>query len=316
MANETAKRIAARARGFLSRLRAETVRRWRAVSRQDIRKRIFDVLEIASLDDPHAKAFYSFLVGIISLNVAAVMLETVPCVAGSPCRTVFRIFDWLSVAAFALEYALRIWSCTADEQFADPKRGRLAYVLTPFTLLDLVALLPSFLPFLGLDLRFIRAVRLVRLVRLFKKSRYAESLATVNAVIREKKEELAIVFTSILFMLVLSSSLMYFVEHRAQPAAFSSIPAALWWAVMTLTTVGYGDIVPVTPLGKMLTSFIVLIGVGLFALPVAVLAGGFTEEFARRRKNGRGTVCPHCGGDLTAAPPRRRKRDAGPSLFQ
>jgi voltage-gated potassium channel len=123
--------------------------------------------------------------------------------------------------------------------------------------------------------------------------RYSESLRTVTRVIRSKKEQLSVAVFVVAIMLVVASSAMYYLEHEAQPKTFSSIPAAMWWGVVTLTTAGYGDIYPVTTLGKVVGAMIALLGVGLFALPAGILASGFAEELRDRREEKQ--ICPHCG---------------------
>jgi voltage-gated potassium channel len=152
------------------------------------------------------------------------------------------------------------------------------------------------LPF---DLRFLRVLRLFRLARVLKLGRYSEALRTLSRVLRSRKEELAVTASAVVMVLVISSSLMYYVEHGAQPKAFPNIPAAMWWGVVTLTTVGYGDIYPVTVLGKIAGAIIALSGIGLFALPAGILAGGFAQELQQRGK--KVVHCPHCGKPIDEA---------------
>jgi voltage-gated potassium channel len=166
---------------------------------------------------------------------------------------------------------------------------------TPLALVDLVAILPFYLPMLiRIDFRVLRVLRFVRLFRLLKMSRYLRSLRMFGTVVHEKKEELVIAIGMVLVILLFASSGMYALEHAAQPDAFASIPAAMWWGIATLTTVGYGDIYPITPLGKVLGSVIALLGVGLFALPAGILASGFNDVM-QRRKIQTPRTCPHCG---------------------
>ena len=234
--------------------------------------------------------------GLIFLNVAAVVLETVDWI-NLRYAFIFSAFEIFSVAVFTVEYTLRVWSCTANPDFKDPVRGRLSFMVTPFALIDLIAVLPFYMPFVFADLRFIRARRLFRLFRVLKLARYSDSLKTFVDVLKLKKEELLHMFFAIMILLVVSSSLMYDVEHDAQSDAFSSIPAAMWWGIVTLAKVGYGDIYPVTPWGKFIGSVVVILGIGLFALPTGVLASGFAEVLAQRKeeKKKAGMICPHCG---------------------
>lgn len=209
----------------------------------------------------------------------------------------FAAFEIFSVVVFTVEYALRLWTCTISEQFRKPLRGRLRFAATPLVLVDLLAILPFYLPMLiGLDLRFIRSVRLFRIFRMLKMGRYSESLKTLLRVLKLKKEDLLITVFIVLFLLVIASSLMYFIEKDVQPEAFSSIPATMWWGIATLTTVGYGDLYPITAVGKVLGSLISVLGIGLFALPTGILASGFAAEMQRQKAPQK--TCPHCGGAL------------------
>jgi voltage-gated potassium channel len=264
-----------------------------------IRKRVFGILEPG---DEDSKYFDPFIMGLIILNVAAVVLETVHSIY-SVYAPVFYAFDLFSVAVFSMEYLLRVWSCVEDRRYASPVWGRLQFIATPMAIVDLMAVLPFYLPFVVADLRFMRAMRLFRLFRVLKLARYSESLQTFIDVLRLKKEELLLMFFAIIILLVISSSLVYDAEHEAQPEAFSSIPAAMWWGIVTLATVGYGDVYPETPWGKFIGSIVVILGIGLFALPTGVLASGFTEVLARKKEKNRMNRmrCPHCGryiGDL------------------
>jgi voltage-gated potassium channel len=162
-------------------------------------------------------------------------------------------------------------------------------------LIDLVAILPFYLPFARMDLRSMRVVRVMRIFRLAKLGRYSESLQTLQRVFKAKKEQLADTVFILLVLLVMASSLMYFAENHVQPDKFSSIPAAMWWAVSTLTTVGYGDVYPFTTAGKIIASVIAVLGIGMFALPTGILGAGFVEEREQRKRHLR---CPHCGKEF------------------
>ena len=199
----------------------------------------------------------------------------------------------MSVTIFTIEYLLRIWSCTADPRYSHPIYGRARFVVTPMALLDLMAILPFYGQILGLgslDLRILRAVRLsARVARL---ARLSPGFDTLMRVARAKRTELSIVIAMLLVLLLLASSLMYFAEHEAQPDLFSSIPQTMWWSIITLTTVGYGDVYPVTYAGRVLAGVMAVLGIGLFALPAGILGSGFVDELDRNR------VCPHCGERL------------------
>ena len=161
-----------------------------------------------------------------------------------------------------------------------------------------MVIMPFYLPFLLPDLRLLKITRVIRIIQLLKLGRYSNSLRTLLKILKAKKEDLLISLLALIIILVFASSLIYFVENKAQPEVFSSIPHAMWWGVITLTTVGYGDIYPVTPMGKMLGAIISILGIGLFSLPTGILASGFAEELANRQRAKQQTIvkkCPHCG---------------------
>jgi voltage-gated potassium channel len=267
------------------------------MSVKSLRATVHKFLEVEKDDRGWERALNIGLAALILGNIAAVILETVEDLRTQHAFA-FAAFEAVSVAIFATEYLLRLWSCTADPRFAGPL-GRLRFVLSPMALVDLVAILPSLIPGGSLDLRFARSVRLLRLARSLKFARYSESLRTLGRVVRAKRSELGVTAFLGAVLLVCASCGIYFVEHDAQPKAFSSIPGAMWWSVVTLTTVGYGDVFPVTPPGKALASVIAILGIGLFALPTGILASGFNEELQARRSSAAPARCPHCGGDLS-----------------
>lgn len=247
--------------------------------------------EILTVGGEHAlsRPFDLFITSLIAANVLAVMLATVNPVYLAH-REAFVGFEVFSVAVFTVEYLGRIWSCTVAVEYERPLVGRLRYAARPMLIVDLLAILPFFLSGLVIDFRFLRAFRLLRFLRLFKLARYSDTVRAFGYVARDKKEDLTVALSATVILLVVASSLMYFAERGAQPEAFSSIPEALWWGVITLTTVGYGDVYPVTAIGRALGTVISVLGVGLVALPAGILASGFVEE--ENRTDG---LCPHCG---------------------
>ncbi len=258
-----------------------------------IKHRVFAIVEASEKDDVASYVFDCSILGLIALNVLAIILESMPSLPDS-WDTYFRIFETVSVVIFTAEYAARLWSCTVSARYSGSILGRLRFVFSFMAALDLLAISPFYLPMLlPLDLRFLRILRLVRLVRLAKLARYSQSLRLLGTVFYRKRNDLlASLFIGCL-VLLLASSLMYAVEHDAQPDAFSSIPVALWWGVCSLTTVGYGDVVPVTPFGKLCASIISLVSIGVFALPTAILGSAFVQELDAREK--KDVTCPHCG---------------------
>jgi len=262
-----------------------------------LRKRIDEVVTVGRPGDKLNKAFGIFIVTLIGLNVVALIAESVKSIHAF-CPQVFRIFELVSVIIFTVEYVARLWSCVEKPAYHKPISGRLRFAVTPLALIDLLAILPFYLPFTGLDLRFLRILRMMRIFRIAKLGRYSQSLQILNRVMAAKKEQLLCTVFVLVLLVIVAASLLYYAENHVQPEAFSSIPAAMWWAVSTLTTVGYGDIYPMTALGKFMASIIAILGIGMFALPTGILGAGFVEEMAQNQKP---TLCPHCGKEIGAA---------------
>jgi voltage-gated potassium channel len=267
-----------------------------------LRRRIWELVEVMhGPDDDAILDWYDIsLFVLICLNVTAVILESVEALQFN-FSAYFWAFEVFSVAIFTAEYIVRIWACTADERYADPIWGRIRYAATPLVIIDFMAFAPFYLTGLPLDLRFLRALRLFRLLRVLKLGRYSKSVAVMGDVLRAKSADLVSSVLALSVMLVLSASVMYYAEHDAQPDKFASIPESMWWAVCTLTTVGYGDVFPVTAVGKVAASVISILGIGLFAIPTGILAAGYSEAHAREKDLAvtDADTCPHCGGRLS-----------------
>lgn len=263
---------------------------------QDIKKRIYEIMEVQDWGDEKAHIFDIFMMAIILLNVAAVMLETVQYFEAN-YFIYLHIFDVISVGIFTVEYGLRAWVATENERYQRSILGRLRHALAPMSIVDLLAILPFYIPFVfvGLDLRFIRILRLFRITRILKLGHYSDSLKTFERVFRNKWHELSMSFFVIFVALVLFSSVMYYAEHFAQPDKFPNIPEAMWWGIITLATIGYGDVYPITPLGKVVGGIIALLGIAIYALPTGIVAAGFVEELYAGKKKGEEVICPHCG---------------------
>lgn len=268
----------------------------RSMEMYKLKKKVYSIVEAVSAEDlktPKLDAFDIFIVILICLNIVAVTLETVRSIYIS-MASLFKKFEVFSVIIFTIEYALRLWTCTLNENFKGPIKGRIKFIFSPLAVVDLFAFLPFYIPMLiPLDLRFLRGFRLLRLTRVLKFGRYSEALRLFAHVISSKKAELITSISVIFILLIISSSVLYYIENSVQPDKFSSIPQSMWWGVVTLTTVGYGDIYPVTPMGKFFSSIISLLGIGLFALPTGILSAGFIEEIHLKRE--KQTVCPNCG---------------------
>jgi voltage-gated potassium channel len=248
-----------------------------------LRRRVHEILEIRESGDVAARAAEIALIVMILANVGAIILQSIPAIDAA-WHPWFGIFEVISIAVFTTEYGLRVWSSIESERAG--QRGalaaRLRYVLSPIALIDLVAILPFYLSFLvPIDLRFMRVFRLFLVLKL---TRYQASMMMLGAVFRNEAKPIAAALFVLTVLLIVVSTLAYLTEGQAQPDAFGSIPEAMYWAIMTMTTVGYGDVVPITPLGKLLGAVIGVIGVGMVALPAGLLASGFSQQLHERHR--------------------------------
>ena len=269
----------------------------------EFRQRVWELLDFSE-DSDSGVADWDWvdlmLLVLILLNVLAVILETVN---GLQLRfgRLFWAFEVFSVGIFTIEYAARIWACTADPRYRQPGVGRLRYLSSFGGVVDLLAILPFYvtlaIPAAMLDLRILRVLRLLRFVRVLKLGRYSDSFGRMQRVIGARRGDLGVALAAVGVVLVLASSAIYYVEVDTQPDVFTSIPAAMWWGISALTTVGYGDIAPVTPLGKFLGGIIQLLGIAIFALPAGIIAAGYEEE--SRRSTAGSDICQMCGRPLT-----------------
>jgi voltage-gated potassium channel len=247
-----------------------------------MRKHIYPILELAQLDNRASRWFDIFIVTLISANILAIILESVDWVYVRYADGFFWL-EAFSVGVFTLEYILRIWSCVEDPdgKYGRAIVGRMRFAVTPLAVVDLLAILPFYLGmFFSVDLRFLRALRLVRV---FKLTRYSTSMSLLLKVLRDEAQSFGAAFFILIIILIFASSGIYLFEHKAQPQAFSNIPQAVWWSVSTLTTVGYGDVIPLTVGGKIFGIVIMIIGIGIVALPAGILASAFSEQMRLRR---------------------------------
>ncbi len=247
-----------------------------------IRRRTFEVLDTGAEGDQLSCTIDLMIMGLVLGNVVAVILESVPSI-GHAYHDLFVAFEEVSVAAFSAEFLLRIWSVADDEAHGSQPLGRrLRYLRSPMAIVDVLAIAPFYLSaFFAVDLRFLRVLRLLRIVKL---TRYSAALSRLSDVYRLQRTALAASFFVMAVAIILSASFVYVVEHHAQPDAFGSIPAAMWWAVCTLTTVGYGDVTPITPLGKTMAAAIQMVGIAMVALPTSIFASGFAHIMNRNEE--------------------------------
>ncbi|WP_299852289.1 ion transporter [uncultured Roseovarius sp.] len=245
------------------------------------RKTVYKKLDPDEKSDWMSRYLDLFLITLIAVNVAAVILETVDSME-TRYSTAFWLIEVVSVAVFSVEYVTRVWASLEDPRFQDSSNPRLSYMLSSMALIDLLAILPFYLGFfIKMDLRFLRVLRLLRILKL---TRYSSAMSMLLDVFREEANAFFAGFFILIVLLVLAASGAYLAEHQIQPDKFGSIPAAMWWAMATLTTVGYGDVTPITPAGQIFGSLVAVVGIGMAALPAGILASGLADRLRRTRE--------------------------------
>lgn len=268
-----------------------------------LRHRIHVLLEADRNVPRFARLVRFAIAALIVINVVALVVESVPGVRVA-APGLFQAIEAISVTVFLVEYALRWWAVPEKPGFSHPVSGRLRWMCTPMAIVDLVSVLPALLAATSIDLRAMRLLRLMRILRVIKFGRYSLAAQTLTNVLRAKAADLLSLLFLLVIVLLMASTVMFFFEHEAQPHAFSSIPATMWWGIVTLTTIGYGDMAPVTVAGRLLGSVIAVVGIGMFALPAGLLGAAFVEELGKARlarAHDRPNVdttakpCPHCG---------------------
>ena len=233
----------------------------------------------------HHQSWFIRLVYIaILINVIALFIESYQ-VSPRVERALYNI-ELVSIIFFTIEYLMRIWVADLGAtSFKESIQKRIGFVFSFYGMIDLLAILPFFIPLIfKVDLRSIRILRLLRLLRIFKLGRYSKSMRLISDVLKETKSELFVTLFICFILMIFSSTLMFYIETHAQPEKFQNAGQSLWWAVATLTTVGYGDIYPVTPIGKVLGAIIALIGIGFVALPTGIISSSFISKLNDSKK--------------------------------
>lgn len=250
-------------------------------ARLRLRHRCGVALHTPSQSHGWGRRFNLLLSLLIFANVVAVVVDTLPTLSAET-RSWLDAFEKFSFSLFALEYVMRVWTSVEVARYAKPMFGKFRYVVSVLALVDLAVLLSYFAPF---DLRFLRLLRIVRLLRVLHLQEYEKPVKAIGAAIVARKQLLVIAVVAMLMLMFFAAAGMYYIEHDAQPKVFSSIPAAMWWAVMTLTTVGYGDVIPATPLGKFFAAVIATCGIAVFAMPMAIVTAAILDVDARARRD-------------------------------
>lgn len=251
--------------------------------RATLRQRIYREVEPRALLQGLSLA-NRVIAALIILATVLAILETEPLLArrwGSG----FAVLEWVLGSVFAIEYVARVWVAPEGRPAVGAWRARVAFVTSPIALADLIAIASAFAPIGLAGGLFLRWLRLARIIRLAKLGRMSQALDHMVAAVVSRRDELLLSLTAGVFLLMLAATALYLVEGAVQPDKFGSIPRALWWAVATMTTIGYGDVYPITPLGKVLASFTAIFSIGLIAMPTGILAAAFSDAM-RRHRNG------------------------------
>lgn len=259
---------------------------------------LYELVEKGSHGRIRNQVFDYTIMTLIVLSLVSIILESIPEV-NSKYNEILYGFNILSIGIFSFEYIMRIYVSDLTHPSNTRLKSAFKFIFSTYGLIDLFAILPFFLPmFIKVDLRFLRALRLTRFLRILKLNRYNDSLNLIWMVVKEKRSELAVTGFLTFLILMIASFLMYHIEGEKQPEAFSNILDSFWWAVATLTTVGYGDIYPVTGLGKFISGLIAILGIGIVALPTGIIGAGFMTKIEKSRVKKENEKCPHCGHDL------------------
>lgn len=248
-----------------------------------LRRRAYEQLEPTARTANGLSLTNRVLIVLILAAAGVAVLETEPTISQGRDQ-LFRFLEITFGAVFLSEYIARIWTAVENPRCASHRFPRVRYALTPAGLVDLIAILPALFAFGGGGTLVLRFVRMARLLRLAKLGRTSRAWRHVAEAIRSRRFELGLTIAMGAAALLVSATLLYWAEGDAQPEEFGSIPRSLWWAIATLTTVGYGDAVPVTALGRLLSGIVAVVGIALIALPTGILAAAFSDAMQRQRQ--------------------------------
>ncbi|MEO8926754.1 MAG: cyclic nucleotide-gated ion channel [Caulobacteraceae bacterium] len=258
----------------------------RDAKRPTLRQLVYAILEEGQTEGGASRVVEYLLIVLIVSNVVMVILETVPTIYG-PYRWFFQAFEEFTVFAFAAEYAVRVWSSPEDPRIGarHPVTGRLRFAMRPMMIIDFVSFAPFFVGALTGGVLDLRALRVLRLLRLLKIARYSQAMPALLGVLYAERRALQGAFILLLCTVCATGEIMHLVEGPGQPKAFGTLPSSMYWAITTLSTVGYGDEVPLTMLGKLIAGVTMVLGLVLFAMPIGIIAKGFVDGLHRREFN-------------------------------
>lgn len=272
-----------------------------------IKLRTYEILEVARPNDTASRVVDIFLMSLILINVSLIIADTfdLPLAAIKIANTI----EIVSVVIFTVEYLLRLWSADLKYPSLPPVLARLRFMVTFTAIIDLVSLLPSYISVISANFMVLRMLRVLRLLRAFKLNRYTHALRDIADVFKKKASQLISSMLVVAFLMLISAVLMYDAEHEAQPEVFENAFSGLWWAIVTVTTVGYGDVHPITVIGRIMGSIIAILGIALIAVPTGIITAGFSEQITHKAaeeaekskaeaSEDEKKFCPYCGHKL------------------
>lgn len=257
----------------------------------NLRTFLCETLVNQDFKDKKVRIFDITLFSLITLSIIFLVLETDQAI-NSLYQHIFYWFELFSVSVFTLEFIIRMWCCTCDNRYSHPIYGRIKYFFSPLMLIDFIAIAPFYIPVLNQNLLFLRLFRLFKIIfRLLKLSKHTPGIKIFIRAVNKTKSELGLAFILFFIVVVGTATIVYFIEKEVQPEVFTSIPKSLYWAIISFTTVGYGDIYPITSLGQFIASLSGILGVIIFAVPTAILSSALVEEIQNNKVHYTCTKC-------------------------
>lgn len=257
----------------------------RNAERTTLRRKVYVLLDPAAWPRSGLSPVNALLVGIIIASTLSAILETEPLVAQGHERA-FAAAEMLFGIVFLIEYLARLWTAVESPHFGPGWRGRLRFARSPAAILDVLAIAPLFMVASASPM-VLRLFRFLRIIRLAKLGRMSQAAHFLVEAVKSRRYELGLTAGLAVVVMIISATSLYWAEGEAQPGKFGSIPRALWWSLITLTTIGYGDVYPITPAGKVLSGITALAGIGLIALPTGIFAAAFSDIAQRARQDKR-----------------------------
>lgn len=267
-----------------------------------LRRKLYNILRDDGRKTKKRRIFNMALMALILINLLFIILDTFSMPAWY--KALSHWVEIVSVVLFTIEYIARVWTAPLMYPDLTSFRAYCKYIFSFIAVIDLLSILPFYIPFVfPVDLRVLRSLRIVRLLRVFKIGRYTSALTAIGRVFRKKARQLLSSLLVLFMLMTIAAVMMYNVESIAQPDKFTNVFSALWWAVSTITTVGYGDLYPITVMGQLLGMVISFLGIALVAVPTGIISAGFVEainmEEGGKKKADEKHYCPYCGHNLT-----------------